>query len=81
MHFYLIDIIKEVLDNDLELFDFYITNYNYYKANMFKIQIKVGNELEDDGRRKLSDITYCKRAIYHPNKSDEEWEDIEYLDY
>jgi len=53
IYFYLIDVIKEVLDDDLELYDFYITNYNYFKANIFKTWIKVGNDLEEDDRRKL----------------------------
>lgn len=30
IHFYVIDVIKEVLDDDLELYDLYITNYNYF---------------------------------------------------
>ena len=31
-----LDVIKEVLDDDLEFYDFYVTTFNYFIANMFK---------------------------------------------
>jgi len=43
---------------------------------MFKNWIKAGNELEKDNETKLSNIAYCRRAISHPLKTDEDWEDI-----
>jgi len=64
MHFYVIYVIKEVLDDDLELYDFYITNYNYFKANMFKNWIKAGNELSKDNETKLSNITYTVKEQF-----------------
>lgn len=36
IYFYVIVVIEDVLDDDLELYDFCITNYNYFKANMLK---------------------------------------------
>ncbi len=78
--YYVIDVIKEVLDDDLDLYDFYVTNFNYSKANIFKIWLKAGYETKNDGRLKFSNITKCKRAIYHPKKTDENWEDIEFVD-
>lgn len=80
MHFYVINVIKEVLDDDLGLYDF-CYKFNYFKANIFKTWIKVGNEFDNDSRINLSDITYCIRAIYHYKKRDEECKDIEYLGY
>lgn len=78
--YYIIDVIKEVLEEDLDLYDFYVTNFNYFKANIFKIWLKAGYETKNDGRLRFSNITKCKRAIYHPYKTDENWEDIEFED-
>lgn len=78
--YYIIDVIKEVLDEDLDLYDFYVTNFNYFKANIFKIWLKAGYETKKDGIIRFSNITKCKRAIYHPKKTDENWEDIEFED-
>jgi len=66
--YYIIDVIKEVLEEDLDLYDFYVTNFNYFKANIFKIWLKAGYETKNDRRVKFSNITKCKRAIYHPKK-------------
>ena len=64
----------------MDLYDFYVTNFNYFKANIFKIWLKAGYENKNDGRLRFSNITKCKRAIYHPKKTDENWEDIEFID-
>lgn len=58
----------------MDLYDFYVTNYNYFRANIFKIWLRAGYETKNDGRLKFSNITKCKRAIYHPKKTDENWE-------
>jgi len=33
-----------------------------------------------DFKRRLSNITYCIRAVFHPLKTDEGWEEIEFED-
>lgn len=48
---------------------------------MFKNYIKAGKELDKNNEIKLFNITYCKRAIFNTLKTDENWEDIEYLGY
>lgn len=72
---------KKVLDNDLELYDFYVTTYSYFKANVFKNWIKAGCELDKNNETKLSNITYCRSVIFHHLKTGEDWEDTEYLVY
>ena len=73
--------IKEVLEDDIDYYDFFVTTYNYFKFNPFDKWIKAGYELDNEGIYDLRNITYCKRAIYHKRKTDEEWEDIEYLGF
>ena len=48
---------------------------------MFKNWIKAENELYRDNETKLSNITYCKRAIFQHLKTDKDWEDNEYIGY
>lgn len=48
---------------------------------MFKNWVKAGDELDRDNKTRLSNTTYCKRSIFHHLKTDEHWENIEYLGY
>ena len=73
--------IKEVLEDDIDYYDFFVTTYNYFKINPFDKWIKAGYELDKNKEIKLSNIAYCKRAIYHKSKTEEEWEDIECLGF